>query len=634
MASKLCPHSLRPTADAKLLVQAGCRLVKLVDDFGAAPEYLAINPNLVIVGRGYVSYTLLQQLESGATPEQAARHFVLDQKARYYDRNPLIKIWEGHNEPSFGGPNDANAIRRMEWYGQFEAARLKFMADLGLRGVVGNFSTGYPEINKNDLRMWNAFLPGVKACQDYNGMLGLHEYSAPWIWWMTGNYQRGNCTDMRFAPGWREEDSGLFGWTTLRYRHVYKYALAPHGLDVVPLVITEFGTDAVGNNCPGTPSGAWRDLVGFWNSYDGSRDPINYWRGSERDAERYYAEQLIWYDREIQKDAFVLGATIFTFGASSATWERYRIDDTRVPKYIATHIRQTISEPTLPLPPLRPTPPPPPVQPPPESESEPDSDPGFEDSPLDPEVEPSPVPVPLPPPDSQTPTPLPPAPALNRGQPREQYSRMYVLLPPTAADAGWVEAVAEATWRNRRFTIGASADDAGIGNLHARMVLAVNPQGWGSTPPIDQWFARNYPGVTYVSLRASTPAELTSLLQTNTFAAPIIARPAAPQPPLGQPREQYSRTYVLMNPAHTDPAWVKAIARAAWARRVTIGGSADDAGIGDLNTRQVFILNPRESYDSDIFAWFARHYPGVNTVGIEGRTPEELAFKVQQILRL
>ena len=615
MASKLCPHSLRPTADAKLLVQAGCRLVKLVDDFGAASEYLAINPNLIIVGRGYVTYTLLQQLESGATAEEAARHFVLDQKARYYDRNPLIKIWEGHNEPSFGGPNEANAIQRMAWYGQFESARLRFMADLGLRGVVGNFSTGYPEINKNDLRMWAAFMPGVKACQDYNGILGLHEYSAPWIWWMTGNYQRGNCADLRFSPDWREEDAGLFGWTTLRYRQVYKYALAPNGLAGVPLVITEFGTDAVGNNCPGTPSGAWRDLVGYWDAYDGARDPINYWRNSERDPERYYAEQLIWYDREIQKDAFVLGATIFTFGASSATWERYRIDDTRVPKYMAAHIRQTINEPTLPLPPLRPTPAP---------EPSPDSE-----SPLDPEVEPAPTPIPAPTPDPQPPLAIP-----NRGQPREQYSRIYVLLPPTASDSSWVEAVAAATWSKRRFTIGASADDAGIGNLHARLVLAVNPQGWGTTPPIEQWFARNYPGVTYVSLRASTPAELTNLLQTNTFSAPIIARPTAPQPTLGQPREQYSRTYILMNPAHTDPAWVKAIARTAWARRATLGGSADDAGIGDLNTRQVLILNPRESYASDIFAWFTQYYPGVNPVGVEGRTPEELAAKVKQILGL
>jgi hypothetical protein len=632
MASKLCPHSLRPTADAKRLIQAGSRLVKMVDDFGAAAEYFAINPNLTLIGRGYVTYTLLQQLESGATPSEAARHFVLDQKARYYDRNPLIKIWEGHNEPSFGAPNDKDALKRMEWYAQFEAARLGFMADLGLRGVVGNFSTGYPEIKPNDLRMWSAFLPALEACQGQNGILGLHEYSAPWIWWMTGNYQRNNCPDLRFAPNWRLEDVGAMGWTTLRYRQIYKYALAPHHLDNVPLIITEFGADAVGNNCSGTPSGVWRDLLSFWNAYDGTHDPIDYWRKPERDGERYFAEQLIWYDREIQKDAYVLGAMVFTFGASSATWEPYRIDETRIPRFLAAHIEQSRHEPTLPLPPLQPLPPPVSVTPDP-ADSPPgtpipmESDP-FADSPLDPEVEPNPIPLP-------TSAPAPAQPVIpNRGQPRNQYSRIYILLPPNATDPAWVEAVAEATWHDRRFTIGASADDAGIGNLHARLAVVVNPQSWGTTPPIDQWFAKNYPGVAYISIKATTPAELATLLQTTPLAAPILVRPSAPQPPWGIPSSQYTRTYILMNPSHTDPAWVQAVARAAWARRVTIGGSADDAGIGDLASRQVLILNPTENYDSDIFAWFAQNYPGVQTTGLTAASPADLGPKLKQALGL
>lgn len=639
MASKLCPHSLRPTADAKLLVQAGCRMVKLVDDFGAAAEYLAINPDLIIVGRGYVNYTLQQQFESGATPDEAARHFVLDQKMRYYDRNPVIKIWEGHNEPSFGSPNDAGALDRMAWYARFEAARLRFMSDLGLRGIVGNFSTGYPEIKKNDLRMWQAFLPALQACQDYNGLLGLHEYSAPWIWWMTGTYQRGNCSDRRYAPGWQPEDAGPMGWTTLRYRWVYKYALAPAGLDVVPLVITEFGADAVGNNCPDTPSGAWHDLVGFWNSYDGARDPIDYWRKPERDAERYFAEQLIWYDREIQKDAFVLGAAVFTFGASNATWDRYRVDGTRVPGYLAAHILRTRAEPTLPLPVMRPTPPPA-VDPPPATDPAPPAAAPAPSSAPVPVSNPAPSSTPAASGDTATapapqPAPVPTPPSTSgRGQPREQYSRTYVLLPPTATDPAWVEAVADATWADRRYTIGASSDDSGIGNLHARLVIAVNPQGWGVTPSIDQWLARYYPGASYMSLRAGSPAELAALLKVNAPPAPVVARPSPPQPPLGTPREQYDRTYVLMNPTHSDPAWVKAIARAVWARRVTFGGSADDAGIGDLASRQVLVLNPQIGYDSDIFVWFAQHYPGVTAIGLSADTPEQMAIQVKQALGL
>lgn len=73
MPSKLCPHSLVPTPDARAWVQAGCPLVKLVNDFGPANEYLAINPRLTVIGRGYTTQTLLEQLQSGDSPDEAAR---------------------------------------------------------------------------------------------------------------------------------------------------------------------------------------------------------------------------------------------------------------------------------------------------------------------------------------------------------------------------------------------------------------------------------------------------------------------------------------------------------------------------------------------------------------------------------
>lgn len=639
MASKLCPHSIQPTADARLLIEAGCPLVKFVDDFGAVDEFMAINPNLIILGRGYSDRTLLEQLYSGATPEQAAQDFVREQKARYYDRNKKIGIWEGHNEPSFGSPNETGALDRMRWYGRFEAERLRLLNDLGLRGVIANFSTGYPEINNGDIRMWDAFMPAVEAAVHFNGILGLHEYSSPWVWWLAGSYQFGNCPHNRYLPGWREDSltdpitGQIMGWLTLRYRQIYRYAFEPRGFHYLPLVITEFGCDAVGHNCPGTPSGAWKDMVGFWGNYSGERDPIDYWRtaGDSRDAERYYAEQLIWYDREIQKDAYVLGATIFTFGTISATWEPYNVAGTRVPQYIAAHIRQTRNEPTAP-------PPKPPVAPPPVA---PETDPAQPQPPATPATTATPTPpvtsgtAPLPISEIlRQPTPVAAAPTKPRGHPREQYSRVYVLLPPNAIDPQWVEAIADSTWAKRRYTIGASADDAGIGNLHARKVLAINPEGWGTSPSLAEWMSSNYPGVVYTPLRADSPAELSRQLREIQIPAPIIPRPADPQTPLGKPNRQYSRTYVLFNPKHSDPSWVKAIARATWQRRITMGGSADDAGIGDLDNRQVIVLNPGEGYDGDIMAWFAEHYPGVKVTAVSGNSPDEVAIKVKSVIGL
>lgn len=92
-----------------------------------------------------------------------------------------------------------------------------------------------------------------------------------------------------------------------------------------------------------------------------------------------------------------------------------------------------------------------------------------------------------------------------RGKPRVQYERTYVLLPPDA-DSAWALAVVDGTWNRFRYTIGGSADDAGIGDLDVRRVIAVNPGRWPSD--LRAFFERYYPGVQYTAIEASTPDEL------------------------------------------------------------------------------------------------------------------------------
>ncbi len=94
--------------------------------------------------------------------------------------------------------------------------------------------------------------------------------------------------------------------------------------------------------------------------------------------------------------------------------------------------------------------------------------------------------------------------------PREPYVRTYLLLPPDADDA-WMAAVQQSgVWGRYRWTVGGSADDAGIGPKKRR-VIAVNPERWGSD--LRAFFARYYPGVEYYPVRAATPAELLRLLR-------------------------------------------------------------------------------------------------------------------------
>lgn len=101
-----------------------------------------------------------------------------------------------------------------------------------------------------------------------------------------------------------------------------------------------------------------------------------------------------------------------------------------------------------------------------------------------------------------------------RGKPRIQYERFYVLLPP-GADKEWAQAIVEATWDDHRYTIGGSADDAGIGDLDSRIVLAVNPELWGGPDEIRQFFADHYRGVRYRSIKAATPETLIAFLKAK-----------------------------------------------------------------------------------------------------------------------
>ncbi len=204
-----------------------------------------------------------------------------------------------------------------------------------------------------------------------------------------------------------------------------------------------------------------------------------------------------------------------------------------------------------------------------------------------------------------------------RGSPRVPYERTYVLLPPQA-DRAWAEAVVTATWDARRFTVGGSADDAGIGDLPVRRVIAVNPEGWPGD--LAAFFAQYYPGVALVPVSAATPEELVGILEALP---PFPGAPGGPPPTGGLPRVQYGRTYVLLPPG-ADRAWARAVVTATWdTHRFTVGGSADDAGIGDLDFRRVIAVNPTR-WGGDLRAFFERYYPGVIYVPVEAETPAEL----------
>ena len=163
------------------------------------------------------------------------------------------------------------------------------MAERGLRSVVGNFGTGQPP-----LELWEHFLPAVQAVSDHNGWLGLHEYSAPTMYYLTTRRGSGPLSG---------RGTGRHGWLTLRYRQVYDQILIRRGL-AVPLIMTECGVDGLVTERPGPPDAeGWQDFKQYW-----AENGYGMWGPGA------YVEQLVWYDEAMRQNDYVVGGCIFRDG--------------------------------------------------------------------------------------------------------------------------------------------------------------------------------------------------------------------------------------------------------------------------------------------------------------------------------
>lgn len=241
-------------------------------------------------------------------PAAAARQFVdlLLPIAAEPRRQAAIDAWESFNEPT---PVSLDQMARLA---EFEAERTRLLAAAGIRSCVGNFSTGQP-----DLALWPAFYPALQAAQAHRGYLGLHEYSAPEMWFGAADHQN-------HPTG----DEGDEGWLTLRYRKVYRNFLQPAGL-AVPLIITETGVDGQVSGRPGPPGKGWQDFAAYWVA-EGLATTT---------AAGFYVEQLAWYDAEIALDDYVLGAAIYTL-AGPGGWASFEIHGQAAEilrQYLAVH---------------------------------------------------------------------------------------------------------------------------------------------------------------------------------------------------------------------------------------------------------------------------------------------------------
>ena len=204
-----------------VLRSSGVAVVKTLElDFNFARQIKETAPNTRLIGRIDLPQLQLQNLNAKA----AAQDFVnrLWPLADHPERRLHFDGWEAYNEPVAGNLDEFKRLT------EFEVERTRLLAQGGLRSVIGNFGTGQPSPE-----MWEHFLPAIAEAQAHDGWLGLHEYSAPTIYFASTRDGQGRY------PGVAPHDTG---WLTLRYSQLYNQVLKPAGR-AIPLVMTELGVE-------------------------------------------------------------------------------------------------------------------------------------------------------------------------------------------------------------------------------------------------------------------------------------------------------------------------------------------------------------------------------------------------------
>jgi hypothetical protein len=290
-----------------LLRTGSVTVVKTLElDANFAAEIKTVSPRTKLIGRIHMEQAQLSSMD----PIGAAHNFV-NQILIYADdpaRRGWFDAWESYNEPV---PGNAEEMKRLA---DFEAERTRLLAERGIRSIIGNFGTGQPPIE-----LWEHFLPALQAAKEHDGWLGLHEYSAPTIYYLSTRENQGRY------PGVSPQDSG---WLTLRYRNVYNQILRPAGL-VLPLIMTEMGVDGLvqaGRPGPQDARG-WQHFQAYW-----AENGYGLWGPGA------YVEQLVWYDRAMQQDDFVIGACIYGLGTSNE-WLSYDIGNSPLIGVIEQYLR-------------------------------------------------------------------------------------------------------------------------------------------------------------------------------------------------------------------------------------------------------------------------------------------------------
>lgn len=300
------------------------------------------HPDVFLIGRDYVPNDQQSRFvddPKGIGKRYAEKVLGLEANSAHINGRPLFDAWESYNEV-MPGHVDTDQKRK---YDDFQVAFGERLRAGGFEPIAMNFATG--NMRGSD------FLDHFAGTLETYKYLGFHEYDWPDMW----RLHKANI-----------EEKGEEGmWLALRYRRTMDLegVRAKYG-NKHTVIITE---------------------CGMTQGVSGGED-VGPWHDSHPVPEEQYWRSLLWYNHELMRDEYVMGACLFVVGAVSP-WHSFehlggvmnrleKLDregpDQPIPQPVPPEkqwhagtagvvVPPTIAPPVTPAPPPSETPPPPAV---------------------------------------------------------------------------------------------------------------------------------------------------------------------------------------------------------------------------------------------------------------------------------
>ena len=250
-------------------------VVKVFGNVGLNDTKIAVakqrSPGTTFVGRMYFPHQEIERDELSPVDSVFNYDAIADARNAFNQMREimdklrgLVDVWEGYNEIPIDKPEPLTEreFQKARNYNAFTVEMARLMHDAGLKYAAYSFSTGNPV----HVELWDLLVDGLRA-SDY---LAVHEYIAP----------NQNFTEFN---------------TTMCNKYREAYARIPADARK-PVLITECGVD--------------------FNGEQGFKDRVPL---------PEYMRMLGDYDRELMRDSYVVGATIYCYGIDDKKWKTYDI---------------------------------------------------------------------------------------------------------------------------------------------------------------------------------------------------------------------------------------------------------------------------------------------------------------------